>query len=103
MARRRGVGRRPPVCSGRSRTCSGAACRGPCRRVPDWKEKMRKEKVRREPRPVGIRAHLEKNRNHNRDGGNVRYWTFDSDLFRKTWRITWIVEYNEPGNCCTKL
>jgi hypothetical protein len=34
MARRRGAGRRPPACSGGSRTSSGAACR-PRRRAPD--------------------------------------------------------------------
>ena len=34
MARRRGAGRRPPACSGGSRTCSGAA-RTPRRRAPD--------------------------------------------------------------------
>src|SRR5215813_10603631 len=39
MAWRRGAGRRPPVCSGCSPTCSGAACRGPRRRAPDWKER----------------------------------------------------------------
>ena len=28
------------------------------------------------------------NRNHNRESGNVRYWTFVADLFGKTWRIS---------------